>query len=988
MDAAIAAKAAIAATSNRDRKTRVFISYSRKDSVFSNRLVDALNARGFEAYLDKKDILPGEPWQERLDSLILSADAIGIVISPDLIASHVCAWEAERTESLQKKLLPLLYRPVPDADLPPRLARLNYIFLRDDDDFDAGLSALEVALETDIAWIRQHTRIGELAQRWDGANRPASGGRLLRGEELTDAEAWLLTSPKGAPDPTELQRAYVHASRLFETGEIEKERAAIARTRRFQRRSAWALAGIALLVVAGAGYVLWQQRETDRRETLVMTSAADRAIAEKRYDTAMRIAVRGLPPPGRSPVALGWSTREVGGLEAKLAGAAQLSRLQRVLSGHMDAVNSVAISADGTRIVSGSSDRTARVWDARSGELLHELKHDGGVGHVAFSPDGRRVLTTSSNTAIGVARSWDAVSGAPLGEIKIATNINFIARPLAGVAFSADGTRALVVKGFGQAQLWDLTSRRVIKEFKDKARYVVNAAISSDGTRAIITGMETAQIWDTDNGTMLREVTGHKDFIRAVAFSPDGTQVATGAGDRVARVWETATGRLVGEFPRHDAEVKAVAFSADGSTLITASADKTVRLWDIASGELLRELRGHADDVTSIAVGTDGRIVSGSLDRTLRIWDVSEGSRPLRHGGPVMAAAFDSTGSRVITASADNTARIWDAANGSMIRELPHNSQVDQAAFSPDDALILTLSENIVRIWDAATGQPRGELRNDSGIFGARFVADGANTHVVLIFSKHAAIWDALGGKRVRELKNNDGSYGSPAVSADGRRIADRAKDHARVWDTATGALVRDITSPGGASVWSTALSPDGKRLVTAESSGLARVWNVETGEMLNELNGHTTLVSSAAFSPDGLRIVTASNDHTAQIWDAASGQTLRQIDGHGRGLNTAVFSPDGKRVLTASADGTARMWDVSLGTTLRGDALVGTVCAQKLIGAQTFTAHDAIDPILVGLAGVNPCRQHGPLAWEYWTDLGHAAVGRFKKLVGLDPRS
>jgi hypothetical protein len=81
---------------------------------------DALNVRGFETYLDKKDILPGEPWQERLDALILSADAIGGRHQSRLDRVSVCGWEAERTESLQKKLLPLLYRPVADADLPPR----------------------------------------------------------------------------------------------------------------------------------------------------------------------------------------------------------------------------------------------------------------------------------------------------------------------------------------------------------------------------------------------------------------------------------------------------------------------------------------------------------------------------------------------------------------------------------------------------------------------------------------------------------------------------------------------------------------------------------------------------------------------------------------------------------------------------------------------------------------------------------------------------
>ena len=968
-----------------ERKTRVFISYSRKDSVFSNRLVDALNARGFEAYLDKKDILPGEPWEERLDALILSADAVGVVISPDSVASHVCAWEAERAEKLQKKLLPLLYRPVADANLPPHLARLNYIFMREEDGFDTGLATFAVAIETDIAWIRQHTRIGELAQRWDNAGRPAVGGRLLRGEELTDAETWLLTSPKSAPDPTEMQRAYVQASRVFETSEIEKERAQIERTRRFQKRSAWALGGVALLVCAGAAYVLWQQRETDRRETLVLTSAADRAIADKKYDAAMRIAVQGLPPPGRSPLALGWSTHEVTGLEAKLAGAAQVSRLQRVLSGHTNAVNSVAFSADGTHVVSGSADGTARVWNAGSGELLHELKHDGPVSRVAFSPDGGRVLTASSD---GTVRVWNVASGNPVRELRVAPGgKTFPTRRLVSVTFSADGMRILTAMEFGRAQVWDLAGGKVVGELKGLTNRLSSAAISHDGTRAIAAETETAWIWDAAGGEVLHELPGHKDFIHAVAFSPDGTRVVIGAGDRIGRIWDVASGELLREFKGHEGAIRGVAFSPDGASVATASSDQTARVWDAATGEMLRELKGHADDVTSVAFSADGRVITGSSDRTLRIWDVAGGGpRPLRHERDVMTAAFDATGSRVVTASADKTARIWDTATGTMLRELGHNSQVDEATFSPDDTLILTRSENMVRVWDAVTGGMRGELREDGGIFGARFIADGPGTHVVLIFTKHAAIWDAVGGTVVRELKGHGGGYGSPAVSADGRRIADRYGDHARIWDAATGMLVREITSPGG-SVWSTALSADGKRLVTAETTGLARVWNSDTGEMLQELKGHAGSVSGAAFSADGARIVTASSDRTARIWDTASGEMLREIDGHGRGLWTAVFSFDGGRVVTASMDGTARIWDVSFGMTLRGDALLRSVCAQKLAGAQTFTAHDATDPILVGLAGTNPCQRRGPLAAQYWTELGRAAVDAVKKLAGLKPQ-
>lgn len=147
------------------RSTRVFISYSRKDLAFAEKLLAALEARGFEAYLDKIDILPGEPWKERIGALILTADAVAYVISPDSMASSVCEWEVDETERLQKKLLPVLFRPIANDKVPLRLSRLNYIFMRDEDNFERATKPLAHAIGTDIAWIRQHTRMGEFARR-------------------------------------------------------------------------------------------------------------------------------------------------------------------------------------------------------------------------------------------------------------------------------------------------------------------------------------------------------------------------------------------------------------------------------------------------------------------------------------------------------------------------------------------------------------------------------------------------------------------------------------------------------------------------------------------------------------------------------------------------------------------------------------------------------------------------------------------------------
>jgi len=208
-------------------------------------------------------------------------------------------------------------------------------------------------------------------------------------------------------EPTE--RAYLAACRAAQESALKDREGQLAARERAQRRARWATAGLLLVGLVALAGALYQMRETAKREALVLTSAAHRAIADQRYETAMRIALQGLPLVGNSPLALGWSTPEMSGLEAKLAGAAQRSLLLRELKGHNDQVTTAAFSADGTRIVTASFDRTARVWDAASGEMLLELKgHNGQVTTAAFSVDGARIVTASVDRT---ARVWDAGSG-------------------------------------------------------------------------------------------------------------------------------------------------------------------------------------------------------------------------------------------------------------------------------------------------------------------------------------------------------------------------------------------------------------------------------------------------------------------------------------------------------------------------------------------------------------------------------------------------
>jgi formylglycine-generating enzyme required for sulfatase activity len=231
----------------RSQVTRVFISYSRRDKDFADALLDQLGARGFEAYLDQHDILPGEPWRERLAGLIAAADTVVFCLSPNFVASKICDWEVNEAERLGKRLLPAVAADTPDDDIPQRLKRLNYIFMRGEAEFAGRMDALVAALETDIDWIRSHTRLGQLAAEWDRGKR--STELVLRGAALVAAEQWISAQPAKGPSPTDLQRDFIRASRAE----------ALAHAVRVGRTQV--LIGLlAAAVLAGIGYLGWANR--------------------------------------------------------------------------------------------------------------------------------------------------------------------------------------------------------------------------------------------------------------------------------------------------------------------------------------------------------------------------------------------------------------------------------------------------------------------------------------------------------------------------------------------------------------------------------------------------------------------------------------------------------------------------------------------------------------------------------------------------------
>src|SRR5882724_10348689 len=188
----------------------VFISYSRTDREFALRLSDALQENGICVFRDIEDMLPTEEWWTRIVELIGGSDTVVFIISPDSVTSPVCAREIELCAQLNKRVAPIVWREAEAALIPEGLSKLNYAFFTAADDFAQSLNKLLRALQEDIRWVREHTRLGELARRWEQRGRR---GAVVSGDELEEAETWLLSQTNSAPSPTMLHRDFVLASR-------------------------------------------------------------------------------------------------------------------------------------------------------------------------------------------------------------------------------------------------------------------------------------------------------------------------------------------------------------------------------------------------------------------------------------------------------------------------------------------------------------------------------------------------------------------------------------------------------------------------------------------------------------------------------------------------------------------------------------------------------------------------------------------------------
>ncbi len=618
---------------------------------------------------------------------------------------------------------------------------------------------------------------------------------------------------------------------------------------------------------------------------------------------------------------------------------------------------SAAVSLDES-MAATSGDYGVFLWDTFTGEQIrHFYKEDQTIMGVAFSPDGSKLLVSGNYSVL-----WDIESGQELLSFDCSLNSSD------GLSISPDGKYTLICRYVSSTELftaeqWNLETGAFVRSFGDYIGTTTNAVFSPDMKYiAIGTEISKADLWSVEDGEKLITYI-HDMSVDYVEFSPDGNHLLTVTGNGYGRLWDTFTGDLIHLWSKPGS----YRYSTDGRR-IELSARRNVDTGEPAYFESIDPETGETIEsktIPGMGINThffnDGRHMISGYWGFLQLWNLETNEPVLTYGNSINSiynAEFSPDG-KTISVGSDFSAYLIDTENGAVVRTFsPLNESAYYTSLSADGRFLITNGNpTTIRLWDVETSdlllsqdviQTRQDISACVTHDGTKLLT-GAGTDE----NELGVIWDVAAGEKIHSfLAPAEGGGGNSPMNVS---ITDSSLSKTRPLSSYTPTLSRVAT-----------FSPDESKALTLDKSRMSAIlWDVETGEVIHTFTGHSQEILCAEFSKDGQYVVTGGNDHIVQIWDVETGDNLNQIpvalirdqykystvnhvslspdnrfllaatkDYYGRGNNpialldtfsgeklfsfngnhgeqivAAEFSPDGDTILTASSDGTIRIW-------------------------------------------------------------------------------
>ncbi|MEK6589057.1 MAG: caspase family protein [Nitrospinota bacterium] len=557
--------------------------------------------------------------------------------------------------------------------------------------------------------------------------------------------------------------------------------------------------------------------------------------------------------------------------------SAETQILEIDTGGHKAMIWDVIFTNDGRYLVSASSDKTVRIWDTKTGEIIRIIRGQIGKGYegmifsAALSPDNQLIAvggwfdkTTAETPCCGDIHIFSFHTGALIAVLKGHENAVY------GLAFSSDSRYLISGSADNTARIWNLGK--------------INFNGSGGNGEAVTITSSTS-------------LEGHTDYLYAVSFSPYGNISVTGSNDYTVKLWDARSGSLITTMVGHTDKVNSAVFTPDGRYILSGGNDRTIRLWNGKDGSFIKVLSKQNSNVTSLSVSPDGtKVVTGCGEGesyTINIYSIPSGQLITSfsmHENVVLATAISPDGTTVATGGGnDNEIYLWDIKTGEVKQKMSGKGKMVWAVgFSRDGGSIA---------WGKTY---EGNLSPMYQIYGA------LEQSFQLISPEGGGL--TLGSELNPPFNKGGNSQGGflRAVESVGT-LSIRTEDgkiHPTLQVLKNGMVIHRITrdSTSGYSHRSFTLTPDGKIIVSGGDHGVLTSYNPRTGERLHDFIGHLGEIWGVAVSPDNRLLVSGSGDQTVRLWEIETGKLLLTIF-HAADNEWVAWIPEGYYTSSVNGD-------------------------------------------------------------------------------------